>query len=177
MKEVEKAKKEAAKFKTKRDKEKEKEKGKDRDPGDRNSDPDDFTINLLKRNSTPYSYKPPPYTLHSAPSVSQLVYQPPSLERFKSVRYSSNAVTTLALSLEPTQSTNADMLTPPSSPPDNMLYHLRQRKQTPPKILIIIYEIMVQQPSNRKTHDQDHLESAFSQTQAQNNQEPHPTSI
>jgi hypothetical protein len=123
MKEVEKAKKEAAKFKTKRDKEKEKEKEKDQDQGDHITDPDDSTINLPKRNSTPYSYKPPPpYTLHSAPSVSQLVYQPPSLERFKSVRNSSNAVTTLALSLEPSQSKNADMPTPPSSPPDDMPY-------------------------------------------------------
>jgi hypothetical protein len=94
MKEVEKARKEAAKFKSKRDKEKEKEKEKE----ESHEDADLFP----KRNSTPYAYRPPPpYALHSTPSVSQLVYQPPSLERFNSVRKSSNAVTTLALSLEP----------------------------------------------------------------------------
>jgi hypothetical protein len=120
MKEVEKAKKEAAKFKAKRDKEKEKEKEEEPEPED-SRDP---TINLPKRNSTPYSYKPPPpYTLHSAPSVSQLVYHPPSLERFNSVRKSNNAVTTLALSLEPVKPTNADVPTPPTSPPDNMPYN------------------------------------------------------
>jgi hypothetical protein len=120
MKEVEKAQKEAAKFKNKRDKEKEKEKEKELKQEDQDEDP---IINLPKRNSTPYSYKPPPpYTLHSAPSVSQLVYQPPSLERFNSVRKSNNAVTTLALSLEPVKSANAEMPTPPSSPPDNEPY-------------------------------------------------------
>jgi hypothetical protein len=119
MREVEKAQKEAAKFKNKRDKEKEKEREKE----PRQEDQDDPIMNLLKRNSTPYSYKPPPpYTLHSAPSVSQLVYQPPSLERFNSVRKSNNAVTTLALSLEPVKSTSAEMPTPPSSPPDNGPY-------------------------------------------------------
>jgi hypothetical protein len=59
----------------------------------------------------------------------------------------------------------------------NHLHHLRQRKETLPNILIIIYEMILQQPSNRKAHDQDRLESAFFQIQAQNNQEPHPASI
>jgi hypothetical protein len=121
MKEVEKAKKEAAKFKTKRDKEKEKER---EEKQNEDTIPDESTTNLPQRHSTPYSYKPPPppppYTLHSAPSVSQLVYQPPSLERMNSVRNSSNAVTTLALSLEPTTPTCTNgMPTPPTSPPDN----------------------------------------------------------
>jgi hypothetical protein len=119
MREVEKAQKEATKVKNKRDKEKEKEKEKE----PKQEDQDDPIIGLPKRNSTPYSYKPPPpYTLHSAPSVSQLVYQPPSLERFNSVRKSNNAVTTLALSLEPVKSTSTEMPAPPSSPPDNRPY-------------------------------------------------------
>jgi hypothetical protein len=122
MKEVEKAKKEAAKFKTKRDKEKEKENKETQN--DQGARPEELIGELPKRNSTPYSYKPPPpYTLHSAPSVSQLVYQPPSLERFNSVRKSSKAVTTLALSLEPaTPTTACGMPTPPSSPPENNTY-------------------------------------------------------
>lgn len=119
MKEVEKARKEAAKFKSKRDKEKEKE-NKDR-KGDQNANSEDINVEVPKRNSTPYSYMPPP--LHSAPSVSQLVYQPPSIERFNSVRNSSKAVTTLALSLEPTRPTSTDgMPTPPTSPPNNGSY-------------------------------------------------------
>lgn len=122
MKEVEKAKKEAAKFKTKRDKEKEKEK--QEHEGDQDADLEEINIEFPKRNSTPYTYKPPPpYTLHSAPSVSQLVYQPPSIERFNSVRNSSKAVTTLALSLEPVRPTSTyGMPTPPTSPPDNAAY-------------------------------------------------------
>jgi hypothetical protein len=118
MKEVEKAKKEAAKFKTKR--EKEKEKGKD-EQKDEDTVPDESMIDPPERNSRPYSYKPPPpYTLHSAPSVSQLVYQPPSLERFNSVRKSSNAVTSLAMSLEPARTPgDCGVPTPPTSPPDN----------------------------------------------------------
>ncbi|KAH7393961.1 hypothetical protein DE146DRAFT_660391 [Phaeosphaeria sp. MPI-PUGE-AT-0046c] len=126
MKEVEKAKKEAAKFRNKREKEKEKEKEREKQErgGDLDACHDDITIEVPKRNSTPYSYKPPPpYTLHSAPSVSQLVYQPPSIERFNSVRNSSKAVTTLALSLEPTRPTNTyGMPTPPTSPPDSGPY-------------------------------------------------------
>jgi hypothetical protein len=122
MKEVEKAKKEAAKFKIKRDKEKEKEREAEKIKQD--ADPDDAMTDLPKRNSTPYSYKPPPpYALHSAPSVSQLVYQPPSLERFNSVRKSSNTVTSLALSLEPVRPTNDHGVpTPPTSPPDGGPY-------------------------------------------------------
>jgi hypothetical protein len=122
MKEVEKAKKEAAKFKIKRDKEKEKERAAEIIKHEAESD--DKMTDLPKRNSTPYSYKPPPpYALHSAPSVSQLVYQPPSLERFNSVRKSSNAVTSLALSLEPIRPTsNHGVPTPPTSPPDSGPY-------------------------------------------------------
>jgi hypothetical protein len=126
MKEIEKAKKEALKFKIKRDKEKEKDKDK---KGDLITDSiaEDSANYLPGRQSTPYSYKPPPppppYTLHSAPSVSQLVYQPPSLERINSVRKSSNAVTRLALSLEPAGITSTQSIpTPPTSPPDNGPY-------------------------------------------------------
>lgn len=120
MKEVEKAKKEAAKFKHKRDKEKEKEKEKI-DKIDEETSPEESNMTFPERLSTPYSYKPPPpYTLHSAPSVSQLVYQPPSLERFNSVKNSSKAVTSLALSLEPARpaSTYGMPTPPPTSPPD-----------------------------------------------------------
>jgi hypothetical protein len=57
--------------------------------------------------------------LDSAPSVSSLVYQPPSLERLKNVRNSSEAVTSLASSLEPVSSTGTyGMPTRPASPPD-----------------------------------------------------------
>ncbi|KAH8724602.1 hypothetical protein GQ44DRAFT_254461 [Phaeosphaeriaceae sp. PMI808] len=119
-KEIEKAKKEAVKFKTKRDKEKEKEKEENR-ASDETSD--EYVANQPERQSTPYSYRPPPpYTLHSAPSVSQLVYQPPSLDRINSVRKSSNAVRSLAISLEPPSPGNCGMPTPPSSPPDGKLY-------------------------------------------------------
>jgi hypothetical protein len=122
MKEAEKAKKEAAKFKIKRDKEKEKER--EAQKIGQEAETDDGITDLPKRNSTPYSYKPPPpYALHSTPSVSQLVYQPPSLERFNSVRKSSNAVTSLALSLEPVRSTSNDAVPmPPTSPPDGGPY-------------------------------------------------------
>ncbi|KAH7095087.1 hypothetical protein FB567DRAFT_511732 [Paraphoma chrysanthemicola] len=114
MKEVEKAKKEATRLKLKRDKEKEKDRG---DGKDEDATLDDVVPERLSR---PYSYKPPPpYTLHSAPSVSQLIYQPPSLERFNSVRKSSNAVASLALSLEPTRTTgDYGVPTPPISPPE-----------------------------------------------------------
>jgi hypothetical protein len=166
MKEVEKAKKEAAKFKTKRDKEKEKEKEKEQE--DQEADPDDPIINLPKRNSTPYSYKPPPpYTLHSAPSVSQLVYQPPSLERFNSVRKSSNAVTTLALSLEPVQSTNANMPTTPSSPPGNAPYKAYSPfnpSQPPPQ----------SQPEQQDSPESPHNTSQDDGTQAQQQRNPRP---
>lgn len=122
MKEIEKAKKEAAKFKAKRDKEKAKEKK--AEGNEQGAETDDTTPDLLKRNSTPYLYKPrPPYALHSTPSVTQLVYQPPSLERFNSVRKSSKAVTSLALSLEPSRPTsNHGVPIPPSSPPQGGLH-------------------------------------------------------
>lgn len=114
MKEVEKAKREATKFKTKREKEKEKEK----DERLEDAESEEKTFTFPKRNSTPYSYKPPPpYALHLTPSVSQLIYQPPSLERFNSVRKSSKAVTSLALSLEPSSPTsNHGIPIPPFSP-------------------------------------------------------------
>ncbi|KAH7085439.1 hypothetical protein BKA63DRAFT_499616 [Paraphoma chrysanthemicola] len=118
MKEVEKAKKEATRLKLKRDKEKEKDRG---DGNDEDATLDEVVPERLSR---PYSYKPPPpYTLHSAPSVSQLIYQPPSLERFNSVRKSSNAVTSLALSLEPAGATgDYGVPTPPTSPPEQTPY-------------------------------------------------------